>query len=119
MRFYDWVLPLGLFIVALASQAILIFAYWIEGMSNNNRLNWSALALSGVCVILMVALAIATRDMSARWMSAALIGVVGLAFGALTIISIGLLIAPLALVLTITSCVMFIRSRRHKFRESQ
>jgi hypothetical protein len=67
----------------------------------------------------MVALAIATRDMSARWMSAGLIGVVGLAFGALTIISIGILIAPLALVLTITSCVILIRDRRSKFGESQ
>ena len=119
MRFYDWVLPFVLFIVAFASQAILIFSYWIADMSNNDLLTWSDLVLSGVSVILMVALAIATRDMSARWMSAGLIGVVGLAFGALTIISIGLLIAPLALVLTITSCIMLIRSRRPKFEESQ
>ena len=88
-----------LFILAFAQQATLIFAYWIVGTQPNAYLTWPALA-------------IATQNPGTRWLSVALIGVVALAFSALTIISIGLLIAPLALALIVVSVVMLIRNRR-------
>ena len=100
---------LTLFIVALAGLAVLIYAYWIEDIAPNDVLNRSMLGLTGVCVAIMVVLAVSTKDRVSRWMSAALIGVVSLEFSALTIISIGILIAPFALALTIISCFMLIR----------
>ena len=102
---------LVLFLVAFTSQGVLIFAYWIERMRPNPYLTWTALSLSGVCVALMVALAIATRNVGTRWMSAGLIGGMALAFSALTILSIGILIAPFALALIILSVVMLMRNR--------
>ncbi len=101
-----------LFIMAFASQAALIYAYYIVGMNPNNHQDWAALSLSGVCVAIMVALAIATQNPGTRWLFVGLIGMVALAFSALTIISIGLLIAPLALALIVVSAVMLIRNRR-------
>lgn len=102
-----------LFIAAFAPQVFLIYdAYWTMGMNPNDFLIWSALSLSGVCVTLMVALAIATQNKGTRWLSVGLIGGVALAFSALTIISIGLLTAPLALALIVISCVMLILNRR-------
>ena len=100
---------LTLFIVAFAAVAVLIYAYWIEDTTANDILDWSMLGLTGLCVAGMVVLAVATEDMVTRWLSAGLIGVVGLEFSALTIISIGILIAPSALALTIISCFMLIR----------
>ena len=101
-----------LFIAAFASQAALIYAYWVVGMRPSPQQDWAALAITGICVALMAALAIITRDVKTRWLSVGLIGVVTLAFGALTIISIGILIAPLALALIVLSIVMLIRNRR-------
>ncbi len=101
-----------LFIAAFASQAVLIYAYWVVGMHPNSNLNWAALSLTGVCVMLMVAMAVATQNASTRWLSAGLVGGVALAFSALTIISIGILIAPFALALIVVSCVMLILNRR-------
>ena len=109
----------ALFIAAFTSQAVLVFAYWVRGMNPNALLTWSALALTGVCVLVMGILAAATQDRSARWLSVGLIGVVALAFSALTIISIGILIAPFALALTIISCVMLILGRRSGSWERQ
>ncbi len=100
---------LALFIVAFAALAVLLYAYWIVDITPNDVLNWSMLGLTGVCVAVMVVLAVATRDTVTRWLSAGLIGVVGLEFSALTIISIGIAIAPFALALTIISCFMLIR----------
>ncbi len=111
MRLLDPLSLLVLFIVAFAALAVLIYAYWIVDMNHNELLTWSMLALTGVCVALMAVLAVATQDMGTRWLSAGLIGVVALAFSALTIVSIGILIAPFALALTIISCFMLIRGR--------
>ena len=101
-----------LFIVAFASQASLIYAYWIMDMNPNNRIEWAALSLTGVCVTVMVTLAIATQNPGTRWLSVGLVGIVFLAFSALTIVSLGLLTAPIALALIVTSIVMLIRNRR-------
>ena len=101
-----------LFIAAFASQTVLIFAYWIVGMNPSQHLNWSALALSGVCVTLMVVIAIVSRNVGTRWLSVGLIGMVTLAFSTLTIISIGLLTAPFAFALVVASIVMLMRNRR-------
>ena len=101
-----------LFIAAFTSQAVLIYAYWVIGMLPNTHLDWAALSLTGVCVTIMAALAIATQNVGTRWLSAGLIGGVALAFSALTIISIGILIAPFALALIVISCVMLILNRR-------
>lgn len=100
-----------LFIAAFASQAVLIWAYYIAGIDPNDRLDWSALALSCVCVALMVALAIGTQNTGTRWLSIGLTGVVALAFAALTIVSLGLLIGPISLALIVLSIVMLIRNR--------
>ena len=101
-----------LFIAAFAPQVVLIYdAYWIMSMPNP-YLVWSALALSCVCVALMVALALATQNPGTRWLSVGLVGIVILAFSALTIISLGLLTAPIALALIIMSIIMLIRNRR-------
>ena len=109
MRLMDRMFLLTLFIVAFAALAVLLYAYWRVDITPNDVLNWSMLGLTGVCVAVMVVLAVATRDTVTRWLSAGLIGVVGLEFSALTIISIGILIAPFALALTIISCFMLIR----------
>ena len=109
MRLLDRMFLLTLFIVAFAALAVLLYAYWIVDITPNDVLNWSMLGLTGLCVAVMVVLAVATRDTVTRWLSAGLIGVVGLEFSALTIISIGILIAPFALALTIISCFMLIR----------
>ena len=110
MRLLDRLLLLTLFIVAFAAlAAVLIFAYWIEDTTANDILDWSMLGLTGLCVAGMVVLAVATKDMVTRWLSVGLIGVVALEFSALTILSIGILIAPFALVLTVISCFMLIR----------
>ena len=104
MRLLDRMSLLTLFIVAFAALAVLVYAYWIVDITPNDVLNWSMLGLTGVCVAVMVVLAVATRDTVTRWLSPGLIGVVGLEFSALTIVSIGILIAPFALALTIISC---------------
>ena len=109
MRLLDRLSSLSLFMVAFTALAVLIYAYWIADIIPNDVLNWSMLGLTGVCVAVMVVLAVATRDMVARWLSAGLIGIVALEFSALTIISIGIAIAPFALALTIISCFMLIR----------
>jgi len=109
MRPMGRLLLLTLFIVAFAALAVLLYAYWIVDITPNDVLNRSMLGLTGLCVAVMVVLAVATRDMVTRWLSAGLIGVVGLEFSALTIVSIGILIAPFALALTIISCFMLIR----------
>ena len=109
MRLLGRLSLLTLFIVAFTALAVLIYAYWIEDITPNDVLNWSMLGLTGVCVAGMVVMAVATKDMLTRWMSAGLVGVVGLEFSALTIVSIGILIAPFALALTIISCFMLIR----------
>ena len=109
MRLLDRLLLLTLFIVAFAALAVLIYAYWIEDTTVNDILDWSMLGLAGLCVAGMVVLAVATKDMVTRWLSAGLIGVVALEFSALTILSIGILIAPFALALTVISCFMLIR----------
>ena len=101
-----------LFILAFASQAALIYAYWIVGTRPNPYITWPALAISGVCITAMVALAIATENMGTRWLSVGLIGIVMLAFSALTIISLGLLTAPISLALIVVSAIMLIRTRR-------
>lgn len=101
-----------LFIAAFASQAVLIHAYWVIGTYPNPYLDWVALSLSGVCVMVMAAMAIATQNPSTRWLSVGLIGGVALAFSALTIISIGILIAPFALALIVISCVMLILNKQ-------
>lgn len=109
MKLLDRMSLLTLFIVDFAALAVLIYAYWIVDITPNDALNWSMLGLTGVCVAVMVVLAVATRDTVTRWLSPGLIGVVGLEFSALTIVSIGILIAPFALALTIISCFMLIR----------
>ena len=109
MRLPGRLFPLTLFIVAFAALAVLIYAHWIVDITPNDILTWSMLGLTGVCVAVMVVLAVATKDMVTRWLSAGLIGVVALEFSALTIISIGILIAPFALALTVISCFMLIR----------
>ena len=109
MRLLGRMFLLTLFIVAFAALAVLLYAYWIVDITPNDVLNWSMLGLTGVSVAVKVVLAVATRDTVTRWLSAGLIGVVGLEFSALTIISIGILIAPFALALTIISCFMLIR----------
>ena len=100
-----------LFIAAFASQAALIYAYWVVGMRPSPQQDWAALAITGICVALMAALAIITQDAKTRWLSVGLIGIVTLAFSALTIISLGLLTAPFALALIVLSIVMLIRNR--------
>ena len=101
-----------LFILAFVPQAVLIWAAWIAVVDPNSALIWAALALSCVCVALMVALAIATQNPSMRWLSVGLVGIVLLAFSALTIVSLGLLTAPIALALIVLSIIMLIRNRR-------
>ena len=101
-----------LFITAFASQAALIYAYCVEGMRPNPQMEWAALVLTGVCVMVLAATGIATQNPGTRWLSLGLIGGVALAFAALTIISIGILIAPFALALVVASIVMLILNRR-------
>lgn len=110
MRLLGRLFLLTLFIVGSAALAVQIYAYWIVDITPNDVLNWSMLGLTGGCVAVMVVLAVATKDMVTRWLSAGLIGVVALGFSALTIISIGILIAPFALALTVISCFMLIRN---------
>ncbi len=98
-----------LFIAAFASQVVLIYAYWVVDMNPSTHMNWAALSLTGVCVALMAA--IATQNAGTRWLSVGLIGVVTLAFSALTIVSFGLLTGPIALALIVVSIVMLIRNR--------
>ena len=76
MRLLDRMSLLTLFIVAFAALAVLLYAYWIVDITPNDVLNWSMLGLTGVCVAVMVVLAVATRDTVTRWLSAGLIGVV-------------------------------------------
>ena len=78
-----------LFTLAFVALAVLIYAYFIVDITPNEILSWSMLGLTGVCIVVMVVLAIATRDMVTRWLSAGLIGVVALEFSALAIASIG------------------------------
>lgn len=108
-----------LFIAAFLSQAVLIYAYWVVGMRPNPSLNWVALSLTAVCVTIMAAMAIATQNMGTRWLSLGLVGGVALAFSALTIISIGILIAPFALAMIVISCVMLILNRRAGYGQEQ
>ena len=108
MRLPDRLSLLILFTLAFVALAVLIYAYSV-GITPNEILSWSMLGLTGVCIVVMVVLAIATRDTVTRWLSAGLIGVVALEFSALAIASIGILIAPFALALTIISCFMLIR----------
>ena len=100
-----------LFIAAFASQVALIFAYWVVGMRPSPQQDSAALTLTGICVALMVALAIMSQNMRTRWLSVGLIGVIALAFSALTIVSLGLLTGPIALALIVLSIVMLIRNR--------
>lgn len=100
-----------LFIAAFASQVALIYAYWIVGMNPNDRLTWALLTLTSICVVVMAGLGILTQDIITRWLSVGLIGVVTLAFSALTMLSIGILIAPFALALIVLAIVMLIRNR--------
>lgn len=100
-----------LFIAAFASQVVLIYAYWIVGMNSNDRLTWLFLILTSICVVVMAALAVATQNAGTRWLSVGLIGVVTLAFSALTIVSLGFLTGPIALALIVASIVMLIRNR--------
>ena len=64
-----------------------------------------------MAVVLMIVLAIATHDANVRWLAATLIGIVALMFSGLTILSIGILIGPFALVLTIASIAMLAWNR--------
>ena len=98
----------------VVALAVLIYAYWIAGIMPSDSLNWSMLGLTGACVTVMVVLAVATKNMVTRWLSAGLIGLVALEFAALAIASIGILIAPLALALIIISCSMLIREMLSK-----
>ena len=107
-----------LFIIGLGSQAVL-YAYWIVGMRPNSLLVWAVLTLTGICVALMVVLALKSQNMQARWLSVGLIGVVTLAFSALWIVSLGLLTAPIAFTLIALSIVMLIRNRRAGFSWKQ
>ncbi|MCY4653663.1 MAG: hypothetical protein OXC95_10930 [Dehalococcoidia bacterium] len=101
-----------LFILAFVPQVVLIWdAYWIADMKPDSLLTWIALVQTGVCVVIMAGLAMLTQDIIARWLSVGLIGVVALAFSALTIVSLGLLIGPIALALIVLSLVMLIRNR--------
>ena len=106
-----------LFIAAFASQIALMFAYWIVGMNPNDRLTWALLTLTSICVVVMAGLGILTQDIITRWLSVGLIGVVTLAFSALTIVSLGLLTGPIALALIVASIVMLIRNRRVRSSE--
>ena len=109
MRLPDRLSLLILFTLAFVALAVLIYAYFIVDITDNDTLTRSMLGLTGVCIVVMVVLAIATRDMVTRWLSAGLIGLVALEFSALAIASIGILIAPFALALTIISCFMLTR----------
>ena len=109
MRLPDRLSLLILFTLAFVALAVLIYAYFIVDITPKEILSWSMLGLTGVCIVVMVVLAIATRDTVTRWLSAGLIGVVALEFSALAIASIGILIAPFALALTIISCFMLTR----------
>ena len=101
-----------LFIVAFVPQAVLIWSAWIVAVEPNSSLIWAALSLSGMCVMIMAAIAIATQNPSARWLSVGLVGIVLVAFSALTIVSLGLLTSPIALALIVLSIIMLIRNRR-------
>gem|GEM_PF-4002742 len=103
-----------LFILAVVALTVLIYAYWIAGIMPSDSLSWSMLGLTGACVAGMVVLAVATKNMVTRWLSAGLIGLVALEFAALAIASIGILIAPLALALIIISCFMLVREMLSK-----
>lgn len=100
-----------LFIAAFASQVALIYAYWVMDMNPSTYMDWAALSLTGVCVALMAAMAVATQNAGTRWLSVGLIGVITLAFSALTIMSLGLLTGPIALALIVASIVMLMRNR--------
>ena len=75
MRLPDRLSLLILFTLAFVALAVLIYAYSV-GITPNEILSWSMLGLTGVCIVVMVVLAIATRDTVTRWLSAGLIGVV-------------------------------------------
>ena len=116
MRHLDRMSLLILFTLAFVALAVLIYAYFIAGITPSDNLSWSMLGLTGVFVAVMVVLAVATRDMVTRWLSAGLIGVVALEFAWLTIVSIGILIAPFALALLIISCFILIKKLLYSAR---
>ena len=101
----QWLWLFGSFAAAAVSLAVEFYLAWILNASSG-VVGWLLLALTGMAVVLMIVLAIATTDASVRWLAAALIGVVALMFSGLTILSIGILIGPFALALTVASIAM-------------
>ena len=104
-----WLWLFGSFAAAAVSLAVEFYWAWILNASPGVA-GWLLLALTGMAVVLMIVLAIATTDASVRWLAAALIGVVALMFSGLTILSIGILIGPFALALTVASIAMLVRN---------
>ena len=104
-----WLWLFGSFAAAAVSLAVEFYLAWILNASSG-VVGWLLLALTGMAVVLMIVLAIATTDANVRWLAAALIGVVALMFSGLTILSIGILIGPFALALTVVSIAMLVRN---------
>ena len=108
-RRLQWLWLFGSFGAAAVSLAVEFYRAWILNTSPGN-VGWFLLALTGMAVVLMIVLAIVTRDAKVRWLAAALIGIVALMFSGLTILSIGILIGPFALALTVASIAMLARN---------
>ena len=105
----QWLWLFGSFGAAAISLAVEFYLAWILNASPG-VVGWLLLALTGMAVSLMIALAIVTTDANVRWLAGTLIGVVALMFSGLTILSIGILIGPFALALTVASIAMLARN---------
>ena len=109
-RRLQWLWLFGSFGAAAISIAVEFYRAWILNISSG-EIGWFLLGLTGMTVVLMIVLAIATHDANVRWLAATLIGIVALMFSGLTILSIGILIGPFALALTIASIAMLAWNR--------
>ena len=101
----QWPWLFGSIGAAAVSLAVEFYLSWILDTSSG-VVGWFLLLLPGMAVVLMIVLSIVTHDAKVRWLAAALIGIVAFMFSGLTILSIGILIGPFALVLTIASIAM-------------
>ena len=97
MKWYKW----AAFIIGILALIIML------GITANNLQSYDPirlvlLVIFGLVIMLLVFIGVKTRN-NERWMALLLLGILLLGFSALTIFSVGLFIAPIALFLAIMS----------------
>ena len=110
----QWWWLFGFFVTASILLAVGFVFYWILRVTLHPLIVWSVLALVGFAVASMLVLAVLAQDASIRWASVGLIGTVALMFSALTILGIGFLVAPFALILMVAAT--FLLAWNNRFR---